>query len=59
MPFNGKKQVRLHLRSDTLANAIEYIEGKDITMSQLVDMALQFYITQISVRSILNDQIKS
>ena len=59
MPYNGKKQIRLHLRSDTLANAIEYIEGKDITMSQLVDMALQFYITQISVRSILNDQIKS
>jgi len=59
MPYNGKKQIRLHLRSDTLANAIEYIEGKDITMSQLVDMALQFYITQLSVRSILNGQIKS
>lgn len=59
MPFNGKKQVRLHLRSDTLSDAIEYMQGKDITMSQLVDMALQFYITQISVRSILNDQIKS
>jgi len=59
MPYNGKKQVRLHLRSDTLSDAIEYMEGKDITMSQLVDMALQFYITQLSVGSILNDQIKS
>ena len=59
MPYNGKKQVRLHLRSDTLSDAIEYMEAKDITMSQLVDMALQFYITQLSVRSILNDQIKS
>lgn len=59
MPYNGKKQVRLHLRSDTLSDAIEYMQGKDITMSQLVDMALQFYITQLSVRSILNDQIKS
>ena len=59
MPYNGKKQVRLHLRSDTLSDAIEYMEGKEITMSQLVDMALQFYITQLSVRSILNDQIKS
>ena len=59
MPYNGKKQVRLHLRSDTLSDAIEYMEGKDITMSQLVDMALQFYITQLSVRSILNDQINS
>ena len=59
MPYNGKKQVRLHLRLDTFSDAIEYMQGKDITMSQLVDMALQFYITQLSVRSILNDQIKS
>ena len=49
MPYGNKKNLRIALRQDIFEAAVNYKADKDISMSQLIAMALQFYLSQVSM----------
>jgi len=49
MPYGSKKNLRITLRQDIFEAAVNYKADKDISMSQLIAMALQFYLSQVSM----------
>ena len=49
MPYGSKKNLRIALRQVIFEAAVNYKADKDISMSQLIAMALQFYLSQVSM----------
>jgi len=49
MPYGSEKNLRIALRQYIFEAAVNYKADKDISMSQLIAMALQFYLSQVSM----------